>query len=171
MATLDAYGLTVDPPSRWEGRIFRRPEAGALRAEGVVGAAAPEGERMLPLVHVSTIPLPIDMADYGSDVVEDLGDADALIVLKEFDSAEAHQELFARKGMPRTLTPAEFDPNTLQRRLEGQAGYQEFFHEGRRAFCLYVVVGNFDRREQVIAEINLVLSTLQIAPEADAGDR
>jgi hypothetical protein len=102
------------------------------------------------------------MADYGSDVVEDLGRDDALIVLKEFDPADADQPLFAREGLPRKLRPAQLDPSVLQRRLEGQAGFQEFFHEGGRAFCLYVVLGDYDRRSTVVPRVNTVLRSLTI---------
>jgi hypothetical protein len=135
-----------------------------LRSAEVSGLAAPPGERSFPVVHVSTVPLPLDMADYGSDVVEDLGSADALVVLKEFDPADATQALFARDGMPRVVSAADFDESMLQRRLEGQGGYQEFFHEGQRAFCVYVVVGSFAQREQIVPAINGVLASLRIQP-------
>jgi hypothetical protein len=162
MPELSAFGLAVQTPGGWEGRIFRRPEAGEPAAAEVAGPSAPEGERSFPVVHVATIPLPIDAADYGSDVVEDLGRDDALIVLKEFDPASATQPLFARAGVPRALQVNDFDPATLQRSLPGLAGHQSFFHEGGRAFCLYVVLGDFTRRSVVVPRINRVLATLAI---------
>ena len=169
MAELAAHGLHVDAPSGWEGRIFRRAEAGDIQVEGVVGAAAPAGERTFAVVHVATIPLPLDIADYGSDVVEDLGRNDALIVLKEFDPADAHQPLFRRAGMPRALHHNSFRPDSLQRRLEGQAGYQAFFHENGRAFCLYVVLGDYGRRRQVVPRVNAVLATMQVESPNSGG--
>ncbi|MCJ7437471.1 MAG: hypothetical protein MUP97_06900 [Acidimicrobiia bacterium] len=168
MAELEAYGLTVDPPSGWEGRIFRRAEAGEVQADGIPGAPAPVGERSFPVVHVATIRLPLDMADYGSDVVEDLGADDALVVLKEFDPADAGQALFARAGVPRPIAPGDVDPKTLQRRLEGQAGVQIFFHDQGRSFCLYVVLGSYDRRTTVVLRVNAVLATMTIATSAPA---
>ncbi len=163
MAELVAHGLTVDTPAGWEGRVFRRAEHGQVNVE-VAGAAAPLGERSFPVVHVATIALPLDMADYGSDVVEDLGRDDALVVLKEFDPADATQPLFEREGMPRPLRPAQFSKTVLQRRLDGQSGYQEFFQEGGRAFCLYVVLGDHDRRSAVVPKVNSVLASLVIDP-------
>jgi hypothetical protein len=121
MADLSAYGRAVVTPSGWEGRIFRRAEAGEVNVE-VTGAAAPDGETSFPVAHVATIALPLDMADCGSDVVEDLGRNDALIVLKEFDPADVEQPLFERDGMRRRLRTDSFDPAVLQRRLEGQTG-------------------------------------------------
>lgn len=170
MARLEAHGLTVSPPAGWEGRIYRRPEAGELAATGagpgaeVVGAAAPMGERSFPVMHVATIALPLDMADYGSDVVEDLGTHDALIILKEFDPVDIGTPLFEREGLPRALSADDFRASMLQRNLEGQGGYQVFFHEAGRVFCLYVVLGDFAQRTAVVATVNSVLATLTIDP-------
>jgi hypothetical protein len=168
MAELRAHGLTVDPPAGWEGRIFRRPESGELAATGageqVVGAPAPPGERSFPVVQVATIALPLDIADYGSDVVEDLGPNDALVIFKEFDPADVHQALFQRAGFPRVLSSGDFQASVLQRKLDGQGGYQVFFQDGGRAFCLYVVLGDFSRRATVVPSVNRVLATFVIEP-------
>jgi hypothetical protein len=164
VSEIDGYGLAVDLPAGWEGRIFRRLEAGELRVAEVAGAAAPVGERSFPVAHLATIPLPIDMADFGSDVVTDLGSTDALVVVKEFDPVAVGQALFARSGMPRALGAADFDPATLQRRLDGQAGHQTFFNQAGRAFCLYVVVGDANKRGEVASRVSQVLSTFRIDP-------
>lgn len=161
---IEAYGLSVTPPRGWEARIFRRPSAGELASSDVSGASAPPGERTLPLVQVATIPIPIDAADYGSDIVDELGADDALVVLKEFDPAEASQPLFAGQQLPRALQPRDFDPATLQRRLDGQGGHQTFCTDQGRALCLYVVLGSFDRRATVVPAVNAVLGSLVVAP-------
>lgn len=164
MSEIEAHGLAVDVPPGWEGRVFRRAEAGELRATGVAGEPAPPGELTFPVVHVASVPIPNDAADYGSDVVETLGPDDALVVLKEFDPVDASQPLFERAGMPRVLSGTDFDPSALQRRLEGQAGRQIFFNEAGRAFCIYVVLGSFSRRNTVVASVNAVLATIRIDP-------
>lgn len=170
MAELVAHGIAVTPPAGWEGRIFRRPAAGEPAPTGtrtgsqVVGAAAPMGELSFPVVQVATIALPLDMADYGSDVVEDLGRNDALVILKEFDPVDLGTPLFEREGLPRTLSADDFRSSMLQRNLEGQGGYQVFFHEAGRVFCLYVVLGDFAQRTAVVPVVNQVLATLTIAP-------
>ena len=119
---------------------------------------------MQPVLHVATIPLAPDVADYASDAVEALGALDALVVLKEFDPSEAATPLFRTEGLPRDLDPDWFDPSSLQRTLPGQAGMQRFFQSGGRAFCLYVVLGSFARRYDVVPAVNQVLATLTIEP-------
>ena len=67
-------------------------------------------------------------------------------------------------GLPRTLDPDGFDPRVLNRQLAGQAGLQRFFNESGRAFCLYVVLGGYQRRHDVVPAVNAVLATIQITP-------
>jgi hypothetical protein len=166
MTEIAAEGLSIEVPTGWEGRVYRRAEAGQPQAANVAGPAAPEGERSFPVAHLATIPIPNDAADYGSDVVESLGPDDAFIVLKEFDPADAAYELFARVGMPRAFDPEDFDPAALQRQLPGQAGRQVFFQENGRAFCVYIVLGSFNRRHVVVPSVNGVLAGVQIEPGA-----
>jgi hypothetical protein len=170
MAELQAHGLTVSTPTGWEGRIFRRADASELRGAStdgpVDGAPAPATEIVSPVLHVATIPLASDVADYASDAVDQLGPADALVVLKEFDPSETQYPLFAASGLPRDLDPDWFGPAGLQRTLPGQAGLQLFFQEGGRAFCLYVVLGGYARRYDVVPGVNAVLATISIDPLA-----
>ena len=39
-----------------------------------------------------------------------------------------------------------------------------FFSEEGRAFCLYVVLGSYRRRHDVVPEVNAVLATLHLEP-------
>ena len=41
---------------------------------------------------------------------------------------------------------------------------QKFFNDQGRAFCLYVVIGSFARRQQLVKRVNDVLGTLTIEP-------
>lgn len=165
MGTLASHGLGFAAPGGWEGRIFRRAEAGEVQAADVPGPSAPPGERSFPVVHAATIPIPADAADYGSDLVADLGPDDAFVVVKEFDPADAGQPLFAaRTGIPREVSPADFSPSMLQRALEGQGGVQVFCNEAGRAFCLYVVLGSYDKRHTTVPRVNEVLATIHVDP-------
>jgi hypothetical protein len=165
MPQIQAHGLAVQTPPGWEGRIFRRRQAGELSAQAEVpGAPAPAGEQIFPVVHVATIPLAADVADFVSDAVEHLGPTDAIVVLKEYAPASATTKLFAATGLPRLLDPDGFDPRVLNRQLAGQAGLQRFFNESGRAFCLYVVIGAYQRRHDVVPVVNTVLATVQIDP-------
>src|SRR5262245_48500088 len=126
MTDLRAQGVSVSLPPGWEGRVFRRPESGAVAATAADGAPAPPGEVTATVVHLSTIPLPPDTGDFASGAVELLGANDALIVLFEYGPDSAGQPLFAASGMPRWLEPSDFNPQVLQRSLRGQAGMQAF---------------------------------------------
>jgi hypothetical protein len=165
MPQIQAHGLAVQTPPGWEGRIFRRRRAGELSAQAEVpGPSAPAGEAVFPVVHVATIPLAADVADFVSDAVEHLGPTDAIVVLKEYAPASVTTNLFAPTGLPRALDPDGFDPRVLNRQLAGQAGLQRFFNESGRAFCLYVVIGGYQRRHDVVPSVNAVLATIQITP-------
>ena len=168
MPSLSAHGLSVATPPGWEGRIFRRAGYGEATAASDVGPAAPPGARTFPVLHVATIPLPSNVADYASDAVEDLGPSDSIVVLKEFAPTNAGEVLFGAVGIPRSIDPDDFAPNALQRRIAGQGGYQHFFHEGERAFCLYVILGSFANRYQVVPNVDRVLASITIGPGASS---
>jgi hypothetical protein len=163
MADLSAHGIAVSTPSGWEGRIFRRLQHGEVAsASGDIGPPAPAGEETYPVVHAATIPLSSEVADYASDAVEQLGPNDSIVVVKEFAPRNVTQALFASAAVPRSLDPDSFAPEVLQRRLPGQAGLQRFGHEAGRAFCLYVVLGSYRNRHQVVPAVNTVLASLRI---------
>jgi hypothetical protein len=164
LGELSAHGVAVDVPSGWDGRIFRRPEHGEVHATDADGPPGPSGARTYSVTHVSNVPLPEGVADFGSDAVERLGPDDALIVLFEYEPASTGTALFAAQGIPRELDPDGFSPNLLQRTLPNQAGAQHFFSELGRAFSLYVVIGSFERRHAVIPRVNAVLETIRIEP-------
>jgi hypothetical protein len=165
MTDLSARGVGVTLPPGWEGRVFRRPAAGEVAASAADGRPAPPGELTNTVLHAATIPLPPDTGDFASSAVPTLGPADALVVLIEYDRANATAPLFAEVSpVPRRLDPDDFSPRTLQRALAGQAGVQRFANEAGRAFCLYVVLGAFRNRVRVVAQVNAVLATLTIGP-------
>jgi hypothetical protein len=162
MTDLAAHGIEISLPSGWEGRVFRRPAAGEVGALDADGPPAPSGETTHAVVHVSTIALPPDIGDFASGAVDKLGADDALIVVFEYDPGSVDTPLFAKAGIPRELAPDDFSPNVMQRAIRGQAGVQKFFNDQGRAFCLYVVVGSYARRRQIVPQVNQVLATLTI---------
>jgi hypothetical protein len=164
--TLNAHGVSVTPPAGFEGRVFRRPAFGDVSASAADGPPAPPAEIPGVVVHVSTIALPPDIGDFASGAVDRLQVDDVLVVLFEYEAASVTQALFARKGMPRTLTADDFSPTVMQRAIPGQAGCQFFFNESGRAFCLYVVIGAYAQRASLVERVNAVLTTVQIEPTA-----
>ena len=164
MAELRAHGVAVEVPAGWDGRISRRPEHGEVSVASADGPSAEPGFTTRSVTHVASLPLPASTADFGGDVVEDLGPDDAFVVLLEYEPASAGTPLFATQGIPRSLDPERFNPNMLQRTLPKQAGLQLFFSEQGRALCLYVVLGSYARRHTVVPRVNAVLETLQVEP-------
>jgi len=150
MSTLRAAGITAALPPGWEGGIA---EAATLE----------DGAVRRSVTHIANFPLPQHRGDYGGGAVELMGWADALVVLLEFDPSSTDQPLFSTRGLPRSLRPSDFSRDTLQRRLEGQGGTQHFFREAGRAFCLYVVLGSYVDRIDLIPGVNTVLSKISIS--------
>lgn len=146
---LVAGGVTVELPSGWEGSI----EPGG---ETVGGAVRPT------VAHLANYPLPAARGDYGDGAVDAMKPGEALVVLLEFVGASVTLPLFQSVGLPLPLRNSDFDRNALQRRIEGQGGCQRFFQSGGRAFCLYVVVGSYFDRADVIPAINELLATVAI---------
>jgi hypothetical protein len=136
----------------------------ASAAANIEGQAAAPAETTNAVLHASTIALPPGIGDFASGAVDRLGDDDVLVVLFEYDSSSVGTPLFQSAGIPRVLSADDFSPNVMQRAIRGQAGVQRFFHEQNRAFCLYVVIGSFARRQPLVERVNQVLAALTIEP-------
>lgn len=141
-------GITVDLPSGWEGSI--RPPA--TLADGAVRYS---------VTHVANFPLPVVRGDYGSGAVDVMENGDALIILLEFGPENVGTALFSAERPP-FLRASDFNRDMLQQRMDGQGGTQRFFTEAGRAFCLYVVVGDYIDRVEVLEPINTVLTRIKI---------
>ncbi|HLM17856.1 MAG TPA: hypothetical protein VK549_08550, partial [Acidimicrobiia bacterium] len=157
MTDLKAHGIDVNLPPGWEGRLFKRPSSGEAAASSVDGPPAPRGERTHAVLHAATIALPIGIGDFASGAVDKLGHDDVLVVLFEYGAESAQTPLFQASGIPRVLQADDFSPNVMQRAILGQAGVQKFFNDQGRALCLYVVIGSFARRQQLVKRVNQVL--------------
>ena len=145
---LRAHGLGVSPPAGWDAHIYRRADDG-------------DGSTAHPVLHAATIPLPRSRGDYGTGAVERLGRDDVLVALVEHGEEAAGAPLFAAEGLPR-VAAADFDPRGLQRTIDGQSGAQWFFHVGRRAFCLYVVLGSHAARARLAPRARELVAALVI---------
>jgi hypothetical protein len=163
---LAAHGIEVALPTGWEGRLFRRPRDGEVAAADahIEGVPAAPLETTNAVLHASTIAVPPGVGDFASGAVDKLGPDDVFVVLFEYDPSSADTALFRNKGIPRPLTADDFSPNVMQRAIRGMAGAQKFFNDQGRAFCLYVVIGSFVRRQQLVKRVNDVLATLTVDP-------
>jgi hypothetical protein len=149
VSLLRAAGISVELPPGWDGGI----------AEPTV---LDDGAVRRSVTHLASFPLPERRGDYGGGAVERMAGTDILIVLLEFDPAAAGQPLFSVAGLPHPLRPSDFGRDTLQRRVEGQGGSQTFFQTAGRVFCLYVVVGSYIDRADLLPTINDVLARIEI---------
>jgi hypothetical protein len=121
---LAAYGLEIDLPRGWEGRIYRRSGAE-------------------PTLHAASFGLPIRDADFGSSATERMPQGGVFLALKEY-RPDARlipgSGLFAASTLPLPLDPRRFHHRALQVARRGQVGLQHFFTSAGRPFCLYAVV-------------------------------
>ena len=156
MSRLAAHGLRVDVPAGWEAELSTQPDPSML------DPGLDASDTSLVVVHAANFSLPAERGDYGSGAVEIMDRNGIFAALVEFDSASATSKLFVHQGFPTRLDPADFAPDQLHLSLPGQAGLQQFFHVGPRAFCLYAVIGSYSMRSLLVPELNRLLSGLNV---------
>ena len=147
MTQLAAYGIGIQVPNGWEGRILRR---------SAVDAAGPRA-----VVHIASFPMPEERGDFGVGVTELMSSGDAFVTLFEYGPELLGTPLFAAQGVPR-LTVDLFTARRLQRTRPGQVGCQLFFTANQRPFCLYVVVSGRLHLRSVIPQMNRMLQALDL---------
>ena len=156
MTTLAAHGVSIDVPAGWEAELSTQPDPSTL------DPAAEPAPAPLMVLHTANFSLPAERDDYGAGAVEIMGRNGIFAALVEFDGASAGTMLFAAEGVPSQLAADDFGTDQLQVSIPVQAGLQQFFHVGSRAFCLYAVIGSHSLRGVLVPELNRVLSGLAI---------
>ncbi len=160
------YGIDANLPRGWEGALRNAPAAPAT-----LGEAQTLTVTNTPVFHAGTFPLPVDRGDFGSGAVEIMREGDTFVALLEYDPEEVGSPLFEAQGLPRRLDPRRFSGRSLQRVLPGQAGYQAFFTEGGRPFCLYVVLGSEEDKLVQVRRVEQMLASIRIEPLPGADRR
>lgn len=164
MATLAAYGVTVDAPPGWDGRITRRAVDEPTLAVRTFATASRRDlrESTHAVVHLANFALPETRGDFGSGAVEIMAASHVLAVLLEYHPDAARTTMFATRGAPERLDLGAFSGNGLQHALPGQGGAQWFFQESGRAWCLYVVLGNLGGRATLVPMVESALARVRI---------
>lgn len=144
---LTGFGLTVTLPDGWNGVVYQR--------DPLV-----QDEIRRPVMQASTLDVTLDQGDFGGGLVENLGSFDVFLTLLEIDPG--NELALANPGFVRTLAPEAFAGNRLRRLILGQGGYEGFFTESSRAFCLYVVVGSIDNLGGFLGPINDLLQSIVV---------
>ena len=157
MSRLAGSDLSIELPTGWEAEIYRRPVE--LPPQGAAGT---RGETTHTVLHAGNFPLPPNRGDFGSGAVEIMRRHEVLIVLMEYHADSAGTALFRHEGLPLPLVADDFSPDMMQRPLPGQAGTQKFFSLAGRPFCLYVVLGSYRNRRDLVTQANHVLNSLNI---------
>ena len=160
---LTGHGLAVGLLPRWEGRIYRRAIDAGTGQPGRLQATGWPGELTHPVLHLANFALPASRGDYGTGAVELMGPEHLFVALLEFGPDCLGTALYAPVGIPR-IRPGQFNPNGMQRRVAGQAGFQHFFTEAGRPFCLYVVIGSHREAVQLTKQANAVLEQIEVSP-------
>lgn len=145
------HGISLDVPSRWEARILRRS-----------GTA--------PVLHIASFALEEGDGDFGAAATGRMRAGDVFAALVEYrigGGLRPGQGLFAgrRPGVPQL---ADFGPHQLQVPRRDQLGWQSFFTEAGRPFCLYEVIQPSAAGPSVvslIAGLAAVFSTLKLEGE------
>lgn len=160
--TLEAEGLQVRLPDRWEGemRTARGLDADAVARRRASAGRAPA---MAPAAHLANFALPPDRGDFGSGAVETMTASGAFVALVEYGANEAGTALFGRAGLPRRVAVGDFHSRGLQRTIAGHCGLQVFATEAGRAFSLYVVLGRTRDIRGLVDEVNDVLASIRVA--------
>jgi hypothetical protein len=150
---LAAYGLEIDLPRGWDGRIYRRPGAD-------------------PTLHAASFELPARDGDFGSGATGRMPHGATFFVIKEYRPGRPlhpGRGLFASRSIPLPLDPGRFHPRTLQVGRPGQAGLQHFFTSAGRPFCLYAVIKSHPsglavtaRARDQVGHLSRILSSLEI---------
>lgn len=159
---LTGHGLAVGLLPSWEGRIYRRTVGPAAATPARPQAAGWAGETSHPILHLANFALPTNRGDYGTGAVETMGAADIFLALLEFGPDCLGTALYSPAGLPR-ISPGQFNPNGMQRRVAGQAGFQHFFTAGDRPFCLYVVIGSHRDAVRLTRTVNDVLAAIEVS--------
>jgi hypothetical protein len=93
-----------------------------------------------------------------------MGPSDVFAVLFQYGPESVGTALFARQGMPLSLSQADFSPILLRRGLTGQSGTQWFFTEAGRPFTFYAVLGSHARRSVLVPKVNALLAGISVSP-------
>ncbi len=157
------YGIGIDVPPGWEARLSIQQDPSGIDPH-LPGSPDP-----LIVLHMANFWLPEDCGDYGVEVAEVMGPGDVFVSLVEFGASSVGSRLFAHRGIPSPLDPADFGSSRIPRLWGSLAGVQRFFSTADRAFCLHAVVGSRRGREVLSHDVNMILSGLDISRRSPGG--
>jgi hypothetical protein len=146
---LDSYGIGIDLPATWEGRIFILPPDPDLRH--------------LPIVHAGNFSLPTDQSSYGTEAILQMGGHGAFLALVEYGPNMLGRGDFARSSLPLPIAGKQLRPSAIHMTRSDLVGYQGLFNQSGRPFSLQLVLGTKGDFTTSLAEANEVLLSLTVS--------
>ncbi len=147
---ISSYGISIDLPQGWEGRIFVNPPQD-------------DGSLCFPRLHAGNFPIPLDGTGFAFEAIREMGKEDVLLALVEYSPRRADKPAFASK----TLSPiqaSQLQSNAFHGpRPDYVSAVQVTFTLSGRPFCLYVVGSTVGDLETRLQELNAALVTLRIS--------
>lgn len=165
---IDGYGILLDLPSGWDGRLYSRPlvEPSVLPpALGLPFFRSPSARGGAATLHIANFTLSLKAGDFGTGATASMpGDGvfAALVEYQPGQGLEPGRGLFEPRGIPVPLAPRDFDAAALLRAVPGQAGAQRFFTVGDRPLCLYAVLGSTQGVDAPLSQLNRALASLRV---------
>jgi len=150
---IEGFGISVDLPEGWEGRIFMDPDS-----QEEVG--------FKPVMHCANFQLVADNSNFAQGIIQTMGGGDSLLALVEYDASLVKSALFTSGHWPPILAAADLKPNAFPgTRPDGLGANQNFTNVSGRAFCAYCVVGSQGDGTFDVEELNVVVGSIAVLPE------
>lgn len=153
---LSQYGISVDLPSGWEGRIFMPPPPD-------------DGGRVSPRLHAGNFSIWANRSDFAQGLVQDMDQDGALIAVVEYGPDLVNTLRFS----PGVLLPVFLSdlsygtfPGTHPPHV---AAHQQFVTVSNRALCLYVAMSMEGETIARLSELNSVVVTISVVPSSPGG--
>jgi hypothetical protein len=146
---MQAHGIQATLPRGFEGRIYQRTPT--------------DGSVPQPIAQFANFALPATIGDFGTGAANVMGPTGIFVVLFEYGPESVGTALFARQGMPQSLTAGDFSPIALKVGVPTQVGTQWFFEQSGRPFTLYAVLGSKALTGVLVPQVNALLGGINIA--------
>ena len=147
-STVSGYGLSIQLPAGWNGRIYRPSPADAITLEAATVPLAPTGDGSF------------------EQTEQAMGAGDAYIRLSDIGAPPPY--LGKEHTWQRASLPISVDPTSVQRYLEGQSLPANIIRPlviKNRAITVYVGFGS-SPSPAAMKQVNQVLSSLSVAPSS-----
>ncbi len=145
---ISSYGIGLDLPPGWEGRIFRyEPEADAL---------------VFPIVHAGSFSFPPDENSLGDGAIRRMHGRGAFFALVEYEPGMAGDAGFSRVGLPLPIAEPHLRPEALNAPSRGLLGFQSLFQLTGRPFAIQLAIGAGGDVEGDLSAVNAVLGSLTV---------